>query len=407
MNRKAVQDAALPEGWRQFLLHELSSLKITNGIFNDPKKVGNGYKLVNVVNLYTEPYIKTDELKLLNAGKSEFEKFQLIKGDLLFTRSSLKLEGIAHCNIYQSNDENIIFECHTMRVRPNESLVLPKYLYFFCRSNAARRYFMGRAKTTTMTTIDQSGIGELPVPVPSLIEQSFIISLLETWDTAIEKTEALIAAKEKQFKWLLKKLISDQQANPAWRKVKLGDIFNHELMIEKGKMLTKEQMTMGDYPVVAGGQTYAAYHNECTHSTKTITISSSGAYAGFIWFHVYPIFATDCSVITVASGIIEYFYQAIKIKQSHIYSLQSGGAQPHIYAKDIATLNIMIPPLSEQKTIAHILKETQREICLFKQLVEHYYIQKRGLMQKLLTGEWSISTPLFPQFFERKSSKTT
>ena len=390
MSRKTEKERALPEGWRRFLLHEISSLKIANGIFNDPKKVGSGYKLVNVVNLYAEPFIKTDELKLLNASKSEFEKFQLSKGDLLFTRSSLKLEGVAHCNIYQSNDADVIFECHTMRMRPNKSIVFPKYLYFFCRSSIARRYFMKRAKTTTMTTIDQSGIGGLSVFVPSLPEQKAIASLLETWSTAIEKTEALIEAKEKRFKWLLKTLISDQQGNPEWRKVKLEEIFGRVLTIKKGKMLTKKQMKSGEYPVVAGGQVYAALHNEFTHNTETITISGSGAYAGFVWFHDYPIFATDCNVITAKKGhgVTEYFYHAIKNQQNRLYDLQSGGAQPHIYAKDIATLQVLIPPIESQNKIVYTLNTAQREIDLLKQLTEQYRTQKRGLMQRLLTGEW-------------------
>ena len=62
--------------------------------------------------------------------------------------------------------------------------------------------------------------------VPPLSEQKAIASLLETWDTAIEKTEALIAAKEKQFKWLLKTLISDQQDNPRMAKGEAGTVRN-------------------------------------------------------------------------------------------------------------------------------------------------------------------------------------
>ena len=69
----------------------------------------------------------------------------------------------------------------------------------------------------------------IPVALfPTLNEQKAIASLLEKWDTAIEKTEALIEAKEKRFKWLLKTLISDQQDNPEWRQVKLGEICTFE-----------------------------------------------------------------------------------------------------------------------------------------------------------------------------------
>ena len=76
----------------------------------------------------------------------------------------------------------------------------------------------------TMPSINTSILSNVIIHLPSLDQQKAIASLLEKWDTAIEKTEALIEAKEKRFKWLLKTLISDQLDNPEWREVKLGEI---------------------------------------------------------------------------------------------------------------------------------------------------------------------------------------
>ena len=73
-------------------------------------------------------------------------------------------------------------------------------------------------------TLGQRELDFLYIPVPPISEQKAIADTLFIWDKAIEKTQALIAAKEKQFKWLLKTLISDQAGKPGWRKVKLGDI---------------------------------------------------------------------------------------------------------------------------------------------------------------------------------------
>ena len=92
---------------------------------------------------------------------------------------------------------------------------------------------------------------------PTLNEQKAIASLLKIWDTAIEKTEALIAAKEKQFKWLLKTLINDRQDNPEWRKVTLGDICTFEY----GKPL-KEQDRIGNQYPVFGSNGIVGGHNE-------------------------------------------------------------------------------------------------------------------------------------------------
>ena len=58
---------------------------------------------------------------------------------------------------------------------------------------------------------------------------------------------------------------------------------------------------------------------------------------------------------------------------------------------DFLSIKVPVPPLNEQREIAGILTICQQEIDLLKQLTEKYKTQKRGLMQKMLTGEWRIA----------------
>ncbi len=175
----------IPEEWEVVSLIELSQTGITNGVFNDPQKVGRGYKLINVVNLYSEPYIETKNLSKLELSKNEFQKYKVEKGDLFFTRSSLKLGGIAHCNIYDENEDDIVFECHIMRIRPKNKIANPYFLRFYFISQVARNYFMSRAKQVTMTTISQSDIDKMSVPLPPLPEQKQITEVLTSVDDKI------------------------------------------------------------------------------------------------------------------------------------------------------------------------------------------------------------------------------
>ena len=85
-----------------------------------------------------------------------------------------------------------------------------------------------------------------------------------------------------------------------------------------------------------------------------ITISASGAYAGYVWYHRTPIFASDCTVIYSKDESVfktEYIYEVLKAQQEYLYSLQRGAAQPHVYAKDLN--NILIPkvPIEKQEEI--------------------------------------------------------
>ncbi len=387
-DKDIARNEALPEGWQEVQLGEFMEFK--NGLNTRKENYGSGVKFVNVMDVFSHNHLyANDIIGSVQVTKKQRVDYSVKYGDVLFNRTSETFEEIAMASVYLDKKE-IIFGGFVIRGRQKTNILIPEYSAYCFQAHTVRRELIRRGQGAVRANIGQKDLSKIPVIIPPVNEQKTIASLLKKWDTAIEKTEALIEAKEKRFKWLLKTLISDQQDNPEWRKVKLGELFGNQLVIEKGKMLTRAEMNKGEFPVVAGGQTYAAFHNEYTHNTKTITISGSGAYAGFIWFHEYPIYATDCNVITAVSGFIEYFYYAIKMQQRRLYSLQSGGAQPHIYARDIAILDIAIPPVQQQKKITRTLNETQREIDLLKQLAEQYRTQKCGLMQKLLTGKWRV-----------------
>lgn len=383
MNSKTVEKKVLPEGWREVRLGEVCF--IDKEALSSKTSDDYCFEYVSLSDIEKGNLIQTREYKFSEAPS---RARRIVKqGDVLLATVRPNLQGFY---IFKDEVKNCIVSTGFAVLTAKRSLLEPAYLFQTLFGNRMLAIYHAFNVGSNYPAINSSDIHKFKVCIPSLAQQKAIASLLETWDTAIEKTEALIAAKEKRFKWLLKTLISDQQNNPGWRKVKLGEVFGEQIIVEKGRMLTKKQMSNGDYPVVAGGQSYATFHNQFTHDAKTITISSSGAYAGFVWFHDYPIFATDCNVITAieSKSIIEYFHYAIKMQQNHLYDLQSGGAQPHIYAKDIATLEILIPTVNQQRKVAHILGKARKEIDSLKGLVEQYQVQKRGLMQKLLTGEW-------------------
>ena len=112
-------------------------------------------------------------------------------------------------------------------------------------------------------------------------------------------------------------------------------------MPKKGKNITKATIKEGNIPVVAGGLEPAYYHNVANTVAPVITISASGANAGYVKLYYDDIWASDCSYIdNQMTPYVYYFYLYLKYNQIKITNLQKGAAQPHVYPQDLATLKM-------------------------------------------------------------------
>lgn len=172
----------------------------------------------------------------------------------------------------------------------------------------------------------------------------------------------------------------------AKKKVKFDDVWNTSKLvflnevaeIQKGKTITEEKAIKGDIPVIAGGQSPAYFHNESNRDGNIITVSASGAYAGFINYFETPIFASDCNTIkskdekSISTKLIFHFLKSI---QKEVYKLQRGQAQPHVYADDLSKVKIPLPSLDIQKKIVSEIealeKQEQKAVEGIKKLKEN------------------------------------
>lgn len=138
--------------------------------------------------------------------------------------------------------------------------------------------------------------------------------------------------------------------------------------IDKGQTITRSACTPGDIPVIAEGQAPAYYHGIANRPEGTITISASGAYAGFVNYWEIPIFASDCTTLISNSASLrtDYLYKFLRSKQHEIYSFQRGAGQPHVYGKDIGKIEIPLPSIETQHKIVAILDKAQELIELRK-----------------------------------------
>lgn len=193
--------------WNKYLLGGILQEKISNGVFSSPEKVGHGETLlINVVNLYSEPYIQKRELSTIDVSHVELQKNRVVKGDLFFTRSSLKPEGIGHCNIYRDETCNMVFDGHIMRVRVNPKIAVPLFVFYAMQVNFTRYQLMTFAKTTTMTTIGQRELASIKLKLPCIQEQQKISYYFTHLDSLISTEQEKVSSLQTMKKGFLQKM---------------------------------------------------------------------------------------------------------------------------------------------------------------------------------------------------------
>ncbi len=191
--------------WPEKQLGDITVGKPNNGIFKKNEEYSEGLPVAWVEELFRSDKLELDNSRQIAPTKEELEKYGLDYGDILFCRSSLKLDGIGFNNVYLGIKNHALFECHLIRIKPNKELINPIFLNFMLRTPAARQNIKKQAKTVTMTTIDQDGLLRTKIILPPLtLQNKFadifqkIVGLKITNMRQLERAKLLFASLQHQ-----------------------------------------------------------------------------------------------------------------------------------------------------------------------------------------------------------------
>ena len=407
LSRKMAKNETLPKGWRRVKLGELCS-DISYGYTATASSKPIGPKFLRITDIVSDR-INWEGVPYCEIEDSKRDKYTLRIGDIVIARTGATT---GYNQIIRSNVRSV-FASYLIRCKLKQSIAYPFFISCVLQSAYWRNFIEGIKARSAQPGANAKDFSSFRIPLPTLPEQKAIASLLETWDTAIEKTEALIAAKEKQFKWLLKTLISDQQDNPEWRKVTLEDAC--EVIVSSVDKKTVD----GELPVKLCNYTDVYYNNSIgseidfmTATAKPLEIERFSLIEGDVIITKDSETPDDIGVPAYVKETIDhllcgYHLAILRPKKQTIgkyvcYALISPRAKYDFYrfangitrfgltTESYQKIKISLPTPSEQKRIVNLLDTANKEIEVLKQLAEQYRTQKRGLMQKLLTGKWRI-----------------
>lgn len=380
----------IPQEWEVATLGKLVS--ITSG---------ESPSLFNLRDVGKYPYIKVEDMnncEKYQADSREYtddERVVIAKGSIIFPKRGAAITNnkvrIAACQLYM--DSNM------MAITPND-LVCGDYLYFKITYEQLFRI----ADTSTIPQINNKHIIPYKICLPPLAEQRKIAEILGVWDEAIEKQSQLIEKLELRKRALMQHLLTGRTRLPGftapWQKVKLGEIFK-ERNETKCEHLPLLSITADRGVILQSESDKKDTSNDDKSKYKRICPNDIGYNTMRMWqgrsalSAIEGIVSPAYTIVTPKVEVDPLFISEL-IKQPRVvydfwtHSQGLVGDTLNCKFHDFSQVKVAIPSLSEQKAIAEVLTTADDEIATHRKKLDVLRLQKRGLMQQLLTGKTRV-----------------
>lgn len=311
-----------------------------------------------------------DRYKIVKPGMFAYNPMRLNIGSIGYCSDSLG-EGLV-------SPDYVVFGCR-------EKSLLSKYL-FYCTQGHRWQDWMRRAGAGSVRTrIYYQDISRYQIAIPPLPEQCKIAEILSTWDEAIAKTEQLIATLRERKKGLMQRLLTGQVRFPGfegeWKEKRLGEIVE----IIYGKSPSGIQVIDGSCPIFGTGG-IVGYTNTPICSEPSVIIGRKGSIDK-PQLALKPFWAIDTTFYCRSKENLSMTWLFYLLSLDGLSKHNEGSTIPSLSRTTIDRLKLNVPPFEEQQKIASTLQKVDEEIDLQLRSISLYQQQKKGLMQRLLTGQ--------------------
>lgn|SRR3989338_1760137 len=392
------KDAELPSGWEMKKLKELG--EIISGLTYKPEMISeNGILVLRSSNVQNRTIVYTDNVYV---DPTDLKFNPVIEGDILICVRNGSRSLIGKNAMIGKQADGFAFGAFMSVFRSKHNDYL---LHVFDTDIYNREIHINLG--ATINSINSSELKEFKIPLPPLPEQSAIANILSTWDTAIQTTQALISQKEQEKKWLMQHLLTGKKRlkgfeNTKWKIQSLDSVV--KLIVReipkpnvpylgiglrshgKGTFLKHDEQpeknSMDKFYIVRANDLIVNITFAWEQAIAIVKPEDDGALAS----HRFPTYE-----FIKGKGHPDFFrYVIVQPKMKYMLELISpgGAGRNRVMSKsDFLKLELKIPEFEEQTAIAQVLQTADKEIALLKTKLEQQKLQKKGLMQVLLTGK--------------------
>lgn len=399
----------LSSGWKNVILGNYADFR--NGVNFTTKSVGKTVKVLGVSDFASRSVIsdfqQMPSVMLANTPKADD---YLRDGDFVFVRSNGSRDLVGRCAMVLPGNEKVMFSGFTIRMRLVPTEILPGFWLNFARSELFRKTLHEHGSGSYITNLSQETLSEIDILLPPKDEQLRIVTVFDSWDHAINQAERLITAKRKRFDAVRIRLIENFQSagkgNNSWSPIEFGEVAeelkqrntaglgpDRVMGVIKGEGLVpmRSHVMAADLSRYLIVPPHAIAYNPMRLNIGSIATSR----------HDQDVLVSpDYVVFRAREGTADpeflRFLIGTKRWRDHLALVGSGGVRTRIYFDGLAELVLRVPDVREQKRIGRFLAAIEQDLNATIETASALRTQKRGLMQKLLTGDWRLDARFDP-----------
>lgn len=355
-------------------------------------------------------FLDLSEIKTIQVARAAIERYKLRRNDVLLTEGG-DLDKLGRGHVWRAEIEPCLHQNHVFAVRTKGEVLRPEFLALLTTSPYGRRYFLGCAKrTTNLASINSTQVKQFPVLLPPAREQDALTGLLAVWDRGIDLVSSRLEAARLHKGGLMQQLLTGRTRckgfkGERWRRLRIGDVLKQ---VDRYVQFDDEHTyRLASVRRRSEGLFFREALRGSDIKTKVMKTIRAGDFLlskmqvvhgawGLVTAEFDGMFVSDSYIALVPLGPgalnIEFFNYLSQTRYlRHLAYLACHGV--HIEKMtfnldDFLDEKIAVPgTVEEQAAIADVLECCDREIGLLEKQVTAFKEQKRGLMQKLLTGE--------------------
>jgi type I restriction enzyme, S subunit len=383
------------------------------------RDLGNSYSAeypyLRVANVQ-DGHIDTSDVKNIRIFPSELARYQLKVGDILLTEGG-DFDKLGRGAVWDGRIPICLHQNHIFRVRLRSDFS-PHFFSAYMSSAAGRAYFLSCAKqTTNLASINKTQLSAMPVPVPPPGEQHQVAEILASADRLIEQQQRIILKRQLLATALAETLMREASSCPPHQLNAISESavdgpFGSNLKSEHyaempGTRVVRLQ-NIGTGCFLDDDRAYVENRHAAALSSHDVRggdllVASLGderhpiARACIYPRHLSPgIVKADCFRIRLNPLIATSYYVMQALNSSVlapvIKASTQGVTRDRINLGSLMSVSLPVPTLDFQNSMKDIIEAEMEVISAAEREVAKLRVEKRGLMNDLLTGRLQVTS---------------